>query len=270
MALSLVSVNWASLFANGILTATSTGTTWTNTARLADFFLARLAKTVIAPTGQTIIKVDQGTDTTKYLSANRVIIPSGHNIGTAFSGTGDIQFSSNDSTWTSVSNGGITSPASNTGILIVAFDLVTAGAGNRYWRFTFTKTDAAVEIGEVWLTRKIVLGQSETTAGEDGRPEAPAEFPLLPNIAELRTLEGVRSAIEQGAAMRSIMLSAKALTAASFLDWEGLTTGAVSGLRPFFIDDPRGATWFGAFTEIPRSLDNPERWDIALRVTEIP
>jgi len=70
--------------------------------------------------------------------------------------------------------------------------------------------------------------------------------------------------------MRSIMLSGVGVSASSFADWEGLINGVSQGLRPFYIDDPRGATWFGAFTEIPRSLDDPERWDVELRVTEIP
>jgi len=265
MALSFVSVNWASVFANGTLTAT--GATWNNVPRLADFFLSRLATTTAAPAGESIIKVDQGATAATYLSASRLILPAGHNIGVALT----LEYSPDDAAWTPVTLTPSGTPTSGA-FFSATFTKVTAGSGNRYWRLRFTKIDAAVQLGEVWLTEKIVIGQSETTPGESGGVNLPYDFPIHPNIAELRTLEGVRSAVELGPAIRSILLDGSLLTANGILDWEGLDIGTLYGLRPFFIDDPRGATWFGVLAALPRSLDYdaPERWSWQRRVTEIP
>jgi len=144
-----------------------------------------------------------------------------------------------------------------------------AGAGNRWWRLSFTKTDAAISIPEVWLTEKIVLGQSEATPGRSGTPDKPFSFNVRSNLIELISLEGIRSAVEQGPALREIVLAGSDLSVSSFADWEGLWDGTQQGLRKFYIDDPRGSLWFAKIiSDLERSLNTPERWDAQMRLME--
>jgi len=272
VATNSISVNWASLFANGTLSAASAGTTWNNAVRLADHFLGRLATTAAASSGLTQIKVDQGATASAYLSANRLIIPASHNIGVALT----LEYNSSDS-WagsqTAVTLSPSATPTSGTAFS-ATFTKVTAAAGNQWWRLSFTKTDAAIQIGELWLTEKVTLGQSETTAGEDGQPDAPADFPIHPNIAELRTLEGVRTAVELGPALRRMPMSATSISANSLIDWNAWLAGIGYGLKPFYFDDPIGATWFAqVLDDYGRSIvaaKPADRWELKVSVAEIP
>ena len=266
MAVTAINVNYNSIFSNGTLTAVSSGAAvWSDVVRLADGFIQRLATTDIAPTGLTEIKIDQTIPGT--LAADRLIIPVGHNLGGI---TLTLEHASSDS-WPGTA--AVLTPAIPTaGALFSAtFTRVTPAPGNKWWRLSFTKTDAAIQIPELWLTETIELGVSETT--EDGNAVAPMAFPLRPNILVHRTLEGVRSAVEQGATLRGLTVTGESLTATAFADWETFLTAISNGLKAFYIDDPRGVTWFAEVVssgDISRDLDAPERWTITLQIQEVP
>ncbi len=266
MALSPISVNYRSLFANGTLSAASAGTTWIEAVRIADHFVNRIAKTAGVASGLTEIKIDQGATVANYVSPNRLIIPARHNLGVALT----LAFSATD-TWpgTTVTLSPSATPVAGT-LFSATFPKVTAASGNRWWRLSFTKTDAVIEIPEVWVTQKIELGESETGLTEPRGPEAPMDFPVRRNIEEIITREGSRAAVEIGTARRQMVLQSSGLGPTAFGDWEAFLVSTSYGLRPFFVDDPRGATWFATVDLAARSLTNPERWTVEMPIVEIP
>lgn len=240
MAISAIAVNYRSIFANGTLTTSASGTSWSNAARLIDYFIQFLAATAAAPSGESVIQVDQGSSASAYFSANRLIIPASHNLDVALT----LEYSANGSSWTGVTLSPSATPVPGT-LFDASFTKVAAASGNRYWRLRFTKTGAVVQIPEVWLTEKVVLGQSETTAGEAGyNAEDPLDIAIDGNFVASRSIEGVRSAVSHGAALRGFRLTGKALSDLQWADWQSWIVGTGYGLAPFFLDDPDGMVRF--------------------------
>lgn len=267
MAVTPIKVNYRSIFSNGTLTATSDSTTWNNEERIADGFISRIATTAGTPAGETIIKVDQGSVVSEYFDADRFIIPAKHNILAAT--VLNAEFSPDDSAWTAVSNPALEDPIAPGVMIRATFDKVVSGPGNRYWRLRFTQTNEPLEIPEVWITEQIELGISETI--EDGNAVTPIAFTLRPNILVHRTLEGIRSSVERGSTLRAMTVKGQEITATAFADWETFLAAISNGLKTFFIDDPRGDTWFAEVVSIDsRDLDSPERWTITLQIQEVP
>lgn len=264
MAITPIKVNYTNIYANGTITLASAGTTWNDPDRVGDGFLNRLATTAGIPSGETTLRIDQGTLVSDFFNADRMIVAASHNL----SGSMTLEWSSDAAAWTAVT----LSPGPNifAGVeRIYTFDKVTGAFGNRYWQLRFTKTDVALQVGELWLTEQIELGASETT--EDGNVIVPVSFPVTPNVLVHRTLEGVRSAVEQGATLRGLTIVAQQITATAFADWDTFLTAISNGLTLFYIDDPLGVTWFAELVSIDsRDLDNPERWTVTLKIQEVP
>ena len=264
MTISRVAVNYASLFANGTLTAGTTGTSWQNEVRVADYFINRIATTAGTPSGLSWIKVDQGATVANYVSPNRIIIPALHNLDAALT----LEYNSSDS-WpgTPVT---LSDDTPTSGELYSAtFTKVTGAAENQWWRLSFTKTDEALEVPEVWLTEKVILGQSES-GSEDYNIESPAELSIAPNLLVQRTREGVRSAVQLGSSLRSLTLIGNLVSASSYADWAGLIDGVDEGLRPLFVDDPVGALWFAEMELRKREVTKNERWNLEIALRELP
>lgn len=268
MAIQPVAVAYKNMLetVNGPVTPTATGTSWVNPDRMYDRVRSRLAKTAAIPSGISAIVIDQGPTVGDYLSPGIVILGPSHNLASGSPIT--VEYNSADS-WP----GTTVTSLETSGTLTAGiawwnrFSQVTAGAGNRYWRISFTKTDAIPEIGELFLSTRIVLGQSELV--EDGGATSPAEFPITRNIVVARTLAGVRTSTKLGVERRSFNLRASALNATAKSDWHSFLVGIEWGHLPFFFHDPINDMWFAEGDLRGRSLDNPERWDMQIDLEEV-
>lgn len=256
----------------GIASAVSAGPgAWNNPSRLGDYFAHETADSVSTPTGLTEIKIDQGTVVSNYVSPDVLIFAPRHNVTVVVT----LEFNSADS-WA----GGQTA-VTLTDVLTVAalkvrvmtFPKVFGVAGNRWWRISFTKTDAKVEIAEAWLSELVELGEAETDPAEVSRGNAgqPAAFPILPNIRETITEGGVWSGVELGDERRGFSLDGRRMTDAAYQDWKDWRTKSRAGLRPIFFKDPIGEYWFARSRPGQRTIrqDDVIRWDVSEDLEEI-
>ncbi len=192
-------------------------------ARLWDRNPARLFRADSAATLE--IKVDQG-GTPPYLSADTLMIPSGHNLDGM---TLDIKHSGDDISYTPAVSQWVQSGG---GLITKSWTPVAA----RYWKFIVTSPSAAPELSELFLTATIEWLKN---------PSRPAgRLERVFNVAHTSTASGADRFLVHGLPRRRRSYS---LPAIDETQKEALLelNETWAGVKPFWLSDHEGAWIFG-------------------------
>ncbi len=217
-------------------------------ARIRDRNPARLFRAASAVTLE--IKVDQGA-TSPYLSADTLMIPTGHNLESM---TLDIMHSGDDASYTAAVSQWVQSGG---GLITKSWAPVSA----RYWKFIVTSPSAAPEFAELFLT---------TTVPWLKNPARPAgRLERLFNVARTSTASGADRFLVHGLPRRRRSYTLPSIGEAqkdAFLELNESWAGA----KPFWLCDHTGAWIFGRLDSPLEVLEEgPLRYSARFEFVEV-
>ena len=192
-------------------------------ARLWDRNQSRLFRAASASTLE--VKVDQG-GTAPYLSADTLMIPSGHNLDGM---TLDIKHSGDDASYTPAVSQWVQSGG---GLIVKNWSALT----KRYWKFIVTSPSSAPEFAEMFIT---------STYSWQRNPTRPAgRLERVFNVAHTSTASGADRFLVHGLPRRRrsyILPSISETQKDALLE----LNDTWAGVKPFWLCDHTGAWIFG-------------------------